>query len=111
MTTNTNIVMELKINGIKWNVVEVPYIECKEDILTLGETHYGESTIYIQQNKIDVMIKTFTHELLHAWLYEYGYDQEKEYTNEDMCNIISASYSFISKYTEKYKKLKYNIPE
>lgn len=111
MTTNTNTVMELKINGIKWSVIEVPYIECKEDTLTLGETHYGESIIYIQENKIDTMIRTFTHELLHAWLFEYGYDQEKEFTNEDMCNIVSASYSFISKYTEKYKKLKYNIPE
>lgn len=111
MKYTNDVVMDLKINGVKWQVIEVQYIDSNGDALTLGETHYGESIIYIEQNKIDTMIRTFTHELLHAWLYEYGYDQEKEFTNEDMCNIISASYSFISKYTEKYKKLKYNIPE
>ena len=106
MKQYNKVAMEFELNEVKWSVIETSHIESDNDILTLGETHYGESIIYIQENKTDIMIRTLTHELLHAWLFEYGYDQDKKFTNEDLCNIISASYSFIKENTEKYKKLK-----
>lgn len=49
------------------------------------------------------MIKTLKHELTHVWLYEYEHNQdEKEFNNEDVCEIVACSNDFINEVVEKY---------
>lgn len=49
------------------------------------------------------MVKTLKHELTHVWLYEYGHNQdEKEFNNEDVCEIVASSNDFINEAIEQY---------
>ena len=49
------------------------------------------------------MIKTLKHELTHVWLYEYGHNQdEKEFNNEDVCEIVASSNNFINEVIQQY---------
>ena len=49
------------------------------------------------------IIKTLKHELTHVWLYEYGHNQsEKEFNNENVCEIVASSNDFINEIVEQY---------
>lgn len=49
------------------------------------------------------MVKTLKHELTHVWLYEYGHNQEeKEFNNEDVCEIVASSNDFINEIVNQY---------
>ncbi len=90
-----------------WNICFKP----KEDIYKIyyedktpeygtrinGITEYFTSTIYIDK-ELDgfLLIKTLRHELMHLYLWETG-QQGREYTEEELCEIVSVAAPLICK--------------
>ena len=97
--------MKIKINGNEWEIIEVSEDkmnnEQKNDY-TLGLTIYKEQEIWLVQNQKNPT-KTLVHELMHAWLFEYGHNaQEREFNHEDVCEIMASSIEFINEIVMKY---------
>lgn len=78
-------------------------VETNNDF-TLGLTIYAEQRILLNESQANI-IKTLKHELTHVWLYEYGHIQEedKNYSYEEVCEIVSSSNSFINEIVERWK--------
>ncbi len=96
-----------EINGTKWAIENVDEAtmnnETKNDF-TLGVTIYKTQKILLLSEQAN-SIKTLKHELMHAWLYEFGHNQsEKQFNCEDVCEIVASSNDFINKVVEEYKK-------
>lgn len=48
-------------------------------------------------------------EVDHVWLYEYGHNQsEKEFNNEDVCEVVASSNDFINEIIQKYESKQKN---
>lgn len=95
--------MKFKCNNTEYEIKEVACIE--DEIETVGLTRYQEKIIYLKKLDKDFMIRTLKHELTHVWLYEYGHNQdEKEFNNEDVCEIVACSNGFINEVVEQYRK-------
>lgn len=95
-----------EINGAKWEIREVANSELndKEGYYTHGLTAYKEDIIYINETSPE-KIRTLKHELTHCWLYMYGHNQdEKEFNNEDVCEIVASINDFINEVVNKYEK-------
>lgn len=97
--------MKFKINNTEWTIEEVDEAtinnEMKSDGI-LGLTIYKTQTIMLLKDQANI-IKTLKHELTHVWLYEYGHNQsEKEFNNEDVCEIVASSNDFINEIVEQY---------
>lgn len=89
------------INGQMWHIKYVSREEMlkiakdDEEHYTQGITIYSKQTIYIDES-ISNPKRVLLHELTHAWLDEYGHNQHnKEWDNEDVCEIVSAIYWFL----------------
>lgn len=101
--------MEFEINGSVWKIKEISqeemqYDKGEEGTYTHGITIYSENTIYINKTSPEKE-RTLKHELTHCWLYMYGHCQEdKEFTNEDVCEIVASSNNFINEIVEKFRE-------
>lgn len=77
------------INGLEW---KLKLGETVGDGL-LGLTSFDEPTIYIRyQKNRESMFRTLTHELVHAYLFSYGFtnlDDDKKFSEEFICNFIA----------------------
>ena len=99
--------MKFKINGSSWEIKEITDKEMqsiygKEGYYTHGYTCYSENIIYINKTSPEI-IRTLKHELMHCWLYMYGHNQDdKQFTNEDVCEIVASSNDFINKVINEY---------
>lgn len=97
--------MKFKCNNTEYEIKEVACIE--DEIETVGLTRYQEKIIYLKKLDKDFMIRTLKHELVHVWLYEYGHNQdEKEFNNEDVCEIVACSNDFINEVVVMYLGIK-----
>lgn len=93
--------MKFKCNNTEYEIKEVNCIE--DEVETVGLTRYQERIIFLKKLDKDFMIRTLKHELMHVWLYEYGHNQdEKEFNNEDVCEIVACSNDFINEVVEQY---------
>jgi len=101
--------MKFKINNIEWEVKEISNADmqdkyCLDDKFTHGATIYSENIIYINKDSKNIL-RTLKHELMHVWLFEYGHNQdEKEFNNEDVCEIVASSNDFINEVVGQYKQ-------
>ena len=100
--------MKFNINNSEWEIKTVDEAtinnEMKNDY-TLGVTIYKTQEILLLENQANI-IKTLKHELAHVWLYEFGHNQqEKEFSYEDICEIVASSNDFINGIVEKYKQI------
>lgn len=86
--------------GIVYTVYLVDKIEGKEGYL--GYADYDNKEIVIEQNSMQNMIITFKHELTHVWLEENGYDQNKLFDSENVCEIVAKSNAFINRVTDTF---------
>lgn len=104
--------MKFKINGSEWNIEVVSEAEmnnAEKNDYTLGVTIYKPQTIKLVENNKNIL-KTLKHELMHVWLYEYGHNQQdKEFSYEDVCEIVACSNEFINEVVEKFKQTMKNI--
>ena len=81
-----------------------------DEVEEIGETDYQKAKVKIKNLDSVSIQKTVIHELVHVWLYEMGHNQaEKQFTNEDVCEIVASSYDFIAftlmEFMEQYNKL------
>lgn len=100
--------MKFNINNTEWEIKELQEHELElKDVL--GETVYTKQEIHILKDAKNKK-RTLKHELMNVWLWEYGHSQiEKEFTNEDVCEIVACSNDFINEVVEQYmNKDKYN---
>ena len=99
--------MDFKINDSIWHIKEISkeemdYENGKNGYYTHGYTSYRENTIYINKSSKEKE-RTLKHELMHCWLYMYGHNQdEKQFNNEDVCEIVASSNNFINSIVKYY---------
>ena len=95
----------IKINGLVWNI----QIDNNMSLDYLGCTEYFNQTISINSKvKGNENIKrTITHEVIHAYLYSYGFTNKDNFELEQMIEFISHNIKNIEKLADEvYKKLK-----
>lgn len=103
--------MIFNINHTNWVIKEVSDEEItdmvnKEGYYVHGFTVYSENTIYINETTPEIE-RTLRHELMHTWLYVYGHNQDdKKFSNEDICEIFASAFVEISKIIDEYRKQK-----
>ena len=103
--------MKFIINNDEWEIKEINNAEMnimcgsdKRETFTHGSTQYSDQVIYLN-NEAPNKRKTLYHELTHCFMYEYGHNQhQKEYNNEDVCEICACSHDIIHKIVEDYFK-------
>lgn len=97
--------MDFIINNAKWKVRKVTEDEMKvlnEGEVFLGLTDYTKQEIYLLEKQANIL-KTLKHELMHVWMYEYGHNQQdRQFTYEDVCEIVSSSIDFINEKVDMY---------
>ena len=105
----TTFVMYFKVNARSKNwtvytIYETDKIGGKEGYL--GYTDYDKHIVVLEKASIRKMIDTLKHELMHVWLKENGYNQDKLFDVEELCDIVAYSNSFISSVTDDYLREK-----
>ena len=99
--------MKFSINGAEWSIKTVnKYTMTGKavDSTALGYTIYETQEIYLLDDQANIL-RTLKHELIHVWLWEYGhYQKEKEFIDEDVCEIVASSNNFVNEVVEKFKK-------
>ena len=103
--------MKFIINNDEWEIKEINNAEMnimcgsdKRETFTHGSTQYSDQVIYLNSETPNKR-KTLCHELTHCFMYEYGHNQqEKEYNNEDVCEICACSHNIIHEIVEDYFK-------
>lgn len=115
--------MKFKINNRTWNIEEKSQSEIKsiqnqrkaneeENIKSLSPRYYGVTYCDIMQIYIDKDLPierkkpTLIHELTHCYIDNYITHNEKEYSEEDIADIISNSYDIIHEIVEMYFEVK-----
>lgn len=101
--------MEFKINNSNWEIKEISNSEMNmmessdlKDTFTHGTTQYDKNIIYLNKESANKR-KTLYHELTHCFMYEFGHNQhEKEFNNEDVCEICACSHDLIHEISEQY---------
>lgn len=102
--------MKFKINGNTWEVLtisntEIDNIESNNgENFIHGTTRYGLNKILVNKEAPEPL-RTLKHELMHVWLYEYGHRaDEKQFNEEDICEIVASSNDFINEIVRQYKE-------
>lgn len=113
--------MEFKINNRSWEILEASQSEIKkiqnerkanedENIKAVTPRYYGVTycdicKIYLDKDlPYDRKIATLIHELTHCFIDNYITHDERQYSEEDVADIVSNSFDFINEVVEKYKK-------
>lgn len=98
---------KFECNGTEWSIKKVSEAEINNEMKnegTLGVTIYRSQEILILESQENAT-KTLVHELAHVWLYEYGHNQaDRKFDNEDVCEIIASSLSFIAYTITNFKE-------
>lgn len=93
-------IMNFEVNS---NIYKLIVVDELEDSY-FGLTKYDESKVVLRKLDINSMIRTLKHELTHVWLWEYGHHQhEREFTHEDVCEIVACSNNFINGIVRTFK--------
>jgi Zn-dependent peptidase ImmA (M78 family) len=115
--------MEFKINNRTWTIEEKSQSEIKkiqnerraneeENIKSItpryyGVTHCDIQEIYLDRDlPIDRKRATLIHELTHCYIDNYITHDAKEYSEEDVADIVSNSYDIIHEIVDKYFEVK-----
>lgn len=114
--------MKFKINNRMWSIEEKPQSEIKsiqnqrraneeENIKSITPRYYGVTHCDIMQICIDKDLPEerkrypLIHELTHCYIDSYITHSEKEYSEEDVADIVANSYDIIHEIVEKYFKV------
>lgn len=110
---------EFKINNRNWSIEEKSQSEIKkmqnerraneeENVKSLDTRYYGITYCDIQKIYIDKDLPadrkkaTLIHELTHCYIDNYITHCEKQYSEEDIADIVSNSYDIITEIISKY---------
>ena len=98
-----NEICKFEINGNIYRIYDVFKIEGKNSYV--GRTNYDIGEICIEYGKIENMLVTLKHELMHVWLYENGHknqDGDEVFSYEDVCELVALSNNSINRVVELY---------
>ena len=96
-------IMDFRVNArskkpVDYTVYLTDKIEGKEGYL--GYTDYNKKIVVIEDSiPAKKMIETASHEFMHVWLEENGYDQNKLFNVEELCDIVAKSTFFVHELT------------
>lgn len=100
--------MRFETNGNDWEILTIPNEQINKiegnngECFIHGTTRFGLNKIFINEDTPEP-IRTLKHELMHVWLYEYGHRaDEKQYNEEDICEIVASSNNFINEIIRRY---------
>lgn len=109
--------MKFEINNRKWEIIEVSQDEIRQHILDYkydgvpeigryyGQTYYSEQKIYLDKDlHIEQKKQTLLHELMHCYIGCYLFQNSRDYTEEELCNISANSHDIIHEIIKKYFK-------
>lgn len=114
--------MKFKINGIKFEIVEIDQLDYKKFRVKddeqegleisevnkgvyFGATHHKSCKIYLDKNMPkDRKRKVLLHELTHCYIYEFIGHELQNFTEEDVADIVANSHDLIHKIVEDYFK-------
>jgi Zn-dependent peptidase ImmA (M78 family) len=113
--------MKFKINNRTWSIEEKSQSEIKsiqnqrraneeENIKSITPRYYGVTHCDIQEMYLDKDLPTdrkkatLIHELTHCYIDSYITHSEKEYSEEDVADIVSNSYDIIHEIVDEYFK-------
>ena len=94
--------MKFKINNRTWSIEEK-----SQSIIPryYGVTHCDIQEIYLDRDlPIDRKRATLIHELTHCYIDNYITHDAKEYSEEDVADIVSNSYDIIHAIEDEYFK-------
>lgn len=108
--------MKFKINSSEWEIKEISLLELNQKYIdthdevqgkglyVFGLCRYPEHIIYLNKElHRDQLKETLKHELTHCYLWSVGMQFDK-FEEEDICNIVSSSNSFINEIVNEYFK-------
>ena len=115
--------MKFKINNRTWSIEEKSQSEIKSmqnqrkaneeetpksiDMRYYGITYCDTLKIYIDEDlPADRKKSTLIHELTHCYIDNYITHCEKQYSEEDVADIVSNSYDIIHEIVEQYFEVK-----
>lgn len=106
---------KFRINDDEWEIIQVDKDKIRnrlnkdneEDaIFVFGLTIFSEHKIWINEDVCtEQKIKTLKHELTHCYIWSYGLGSVPHYTEEMVCDIVSASINIINDIVKEYIKL------
>ena len=111
--------MKFKMNNREWTITETSQSSIKnmqnirrankeENLESIDTRYYGITYTDIQKIYIDEDLPqdrkkaTLIHELTHCYIVSYITHLDKEYSEEDVADIVSNSYDIIHEIIEKY---------
>ena len=112
---------KFKINNRSWIIEERSQSEIKKiqntkkanqeeniystDVRYFGVTWFDEQTIYLDESlPAETKRAALIHELTHCYIGNYITHCDKQYTEEDVADIVSNSYDIIAEIIDKYFK-------
>lgn len=113
--------MKFEINNSKWEIIQLENKKfydirrklkeqeeqaIEDENFVFGFTCYSNHKIYLNKNQCNEELKrTLIHELTHCWLWSYGASYSS-YSEEAVCETLSASYMFMNETIKNYFKEK-----
>lgn len=100
-------ICDFVINKHIYSIYDVDRITGKNSYV--GRSDYEDRTIYVEKGKLENMLITLKHELMHVWLYENGHknqDGNEIFDYEDMCELVALSNNSINRIVNLYLKEK-----
>lgn len=108
--------MKFKINNKNWQIKEISQQEMREELKKhndslvefgkyFGLTYFDTQTIFLDRDLVlDRKRSTLLHELGHCYIGTYITHTDKQYSEEDVVDIISNSHDIIKNIVDRYFK-------
>ena len=96
-------IKELSQNEIKQHIKDCKYYGEPQDGKYYGQTYCDEQIIYLDKDLHPQQKRqTLMHELMHCYIECYLFNNEKDYTEENLCNISANSHDIIHDIVKEY---------
>ena len=83
--------MKLKINDLSWDLAFVQSRNQDSDESICGVTRKTRLEIYVNSDMDDTLVyRTIIHELAHAYVWSFGFENFESFKEEDLCNFIES---------------------
>lgn len=104
--------MNFEINGEEWEIKLIDKDTIKnryneendsDSTFVFGLTIYPDHEIWINKDMCEEeRLRTVRHELTHCYIWAFGLNNAPHYTEEMVCDIVAASYSFVGDIETKF---------
>lgn len=100
--------MKVKINKLNFVIREMKdesELQADENGILLGLTNYLKQEIILRSGMSKALLyETLIHELTHAFIFAYGYNNNETFNHEQICEFVGCYAEDIIKTANKYIK-------